>query len=585
LKTLQGLKEAKNLADLAKLLGFTPSGLSYILYKLDPKKKYRTFEIKKKTGGTRTINAPDERLSLLQTRLSEQLYKCVAELKHENPRFWQASHGFQKSRTILSNAAMHRRRYFVFNIDLENFFGTINFGRVRGFFINDRQFKLEPSVATVIAQIACHENALPQGSPCSPVISNLIGNILDSRLLALARDARCTYTRYADDLTFSTNEILFPTEIAVNVHGSKWIVGSKLRSEIEDAGFKLNEVKTRMSLRQSRQTVTGLVVNVKPNVAQDYYRSVRAMCNAVFQSGAYHRGDPNKAVPISNLNSLDGMLAHINFVKARRDRRHKINKLAMEAGEFNPPQAPIELYRKLLFFKYFVAPQAPLVVTEGISDIVYLHCAIRSLGKTYPELTVEKDGKLIRRIHFLKPSGITRDILNLGHGTAGQASLIGQYTNKMKRYKHKPMERPIIILCDNDGGAKTVLKAASTKSGVTISDSTTEPFYYLGENLYLVKVPEGTPPEAREIEQLFEPVVLTRKINGKPFDRKKEHGDETAYGKVVFAEKVIRPNAKSINFAGFAELLSRFELCIKHYRIKQAATSALVPVAAAASAS
>ncbi len=342
MSTLEQLKSAKSLGDLAKILGYTPKGLSYILYiryKLDPKEKYRTFEIPKKSGGTRTIQAPEKKLLLLQKRLSEMLYECVNELKGEHPRFWHASHGFQKKKTIVSNADVHHGRRFVFNVDLEDFFDTINFGRVRGFFIHDNTFKLDPSVATVIAQIACHENALPQGSPCSPLISNLIGNILDVRLLSLARATQCTYTRYADDLTFSTNETLFPTDIAVNVHGSDWEVGDKLRYEIEGAGFSLNSGKTRMSLRHSRQTVTGLVVNAKVNIKQDYYRSVRAMCNAVFQKGTYSQPLDDETETKSNLYPLEGMLSHIYFVKARRDRSTKINKLAIEAKEFCQPQA------------------------------------------------------------------------------------------------------------------------------------------------------------------------------------------------------------------------------------------------------
>lgn len=215
MSTLDNLRNAKNLTDLAKLLGFTPKGASYVLYKLPAAQKYRTFEIPKKSGGSRTINAPKKPLSLLQKRLAELLYECVTEHQKSHPRFWHASHGFQKNRTIISNAEVHRRRRFVFNVDIENFFGTLNFGRVRGFFIHDKAFNLDPAIATIIAQIACHDNVLPQGSPCSPVISNLIGNILDLPLLALARETRCTYTRYADDLTFSTNEVLFPTEIAL----------------------------------------------------------------------------------------------------------------------------------------------------------------------------------------------------------------------------------------------------------------------------------------------------------------------------------------------------------------------------------
>jgi RNA-directed DNA polymerase len=346
LNTLDRLKHTKNLSDLAKLLGFTPSGVSYILYKVNSSQKYRTFQIPKKNGGARTIRAPAKPLELLQGRIATMLYECVAEIKRGDPDYWQASHGFHKSRTIISNAEVHRRSRFVFNIDLEDFFGSLNFGRVRGFFIHDKRFALQPSVATIIAQISCHDNSLPQGSPCSPVISNLIGNILDVRLLALARDSRCSYTRYADDLTFSTNEILFSSDIAVNVHGATWQVGDKLQKLTEESGFRINFGKTRMSLRRSRQIVTGLVVNAKVNIKQDYYRSIRAMCNSAFQTGVYRRPVADTSEVTDNLNSLEGMLSHIYFVKARKDRKQEVNRLAIKAGEFHPPSAPKELYHK-----------------------------------------------------------------------------------------------------------------------------------------------------------------------------------------------------------------------------------------------
>lgn len=569
----EGLQTAKSLADLAKLLGFTPKGVSYVLYKLDAAEKYRAFDISKRSGGVRTIHAPQPQLALLQTRLAELLYACVNEKKKADRRFWFASHGFHQGRTIVSNADVHRRRFFVFNLDLEDFFGAINFGRVRGFFIRDSMFSLEPRIATIIAQIACHDNALPQGSPCSPVISNLIGNILDSRLLALARDTRCTYTRYADDLTFSTNEKLFPTEIAVNVHGADWEVGNKLRKEVEKSGFFINPVKTRMSLRNSRQTVTGIVVNEKANINQDYYRAARAMCNSLFQTGFYFKPDNELVDATDNLNPLEGTLSHINFVKARRDRMSKVNKLAKAAGEFNPPRAPEALYRKFLFYKYFAAPKAPLIVTEGISDITYLQCAIRMLVKKFPRLGKNESGKVIRLVNFLKPTGTSREILNLGHGAAGQASLISSYTSNLKNYAHKPMTNPVIILCDNDDGPKTVFKNAEKKGGIKITKITTDPFYYLGENLYLVKVPEGATPHTREIEDLFEPTVLETKMNGKSFDPKKYHGDENCYGKVAFAESVIRANAAAVDFSGFEDLLTRLEEVLNHYASLDAATT------------
>lgn len=582
MNSLEKLQKAQSLTDLAKLFGFTPKGVSYVLYKMDPAKKYRSFDIPKKSGGVRTINAPEPQLALLQSRLAELLYACVRERKQENARFWFASHGFHQGRTIVSNAEVHRRRRFVFNLDLADYFGSINFGRVRGFFIHDAMFSLEPKVATIIAQIACHNNALPQGSPCSPVISNLIGNILDSRLLALARDARCTYTRYADDLTFSTNETLFPTEIAVNIHGADWEVGTKLKKTIEKTGFFINPAKTRMSLRQSRQTVTGLVVNAKANINQDYYRAARAMCNSLFQTGYYFRLGDDPAKATNDLGPLEGTLSHIHFVKARRDRHPRVNKLAQSAGEFHPPRAPEELYRKFLFYKYFAAPAAPLIVTEGVSDITYLQCAIRALVKKLPLLAKEENGKVVRLVHLLKSSGTSRDLLNLGHGAAGQGALISQYVNVLKKYQHKPMAHPVIILCDNDDGLKSVIKNAKSKIGKAVSTTTTDPFYHLGLNLYLVKVPEGAPPVDKDIESLFDPALLTRVLDGKTFNPKKEHADHTEYGKVVFAEAVVRANAGTVDFSEFEGLFTRIEDVLKHYAaLLAAAAAASTPVAVA----
>ena len=99
-------------------------------------------------------------------------------------------------------------------MDLADFFPSLNFGRVRGFFLKDRDFELHEKVATVIAQIACFENQLPQGSPCSPAIADMVAHVLDVHLVRLAKKYRVTYSRYADDLTFSTNQRLFPGALA-----------------------------------------------------------------------------------------------------------------------------------------------------------------------------------------------------------------------------------------------------------------------------------------------------------------------------------------------------------------------------------
>ncbi len=202
---LERLQEAKSLSDLAKLLNYTPRGLAYVLYKTSEESRYRKFDIPKASGGFRTIHAPKRELKLLQSRLADLLSNCLDNIEAEKPNRRRVSHGFHRGRSIITNAKAHRKRRFVLNMDLKDFFGTINFGRVRGFFIADRNFKLDPKVSTIVAQIARYNNALPQGAPSSPVISNLIGHILDTRLIRVAREHGCTYTRYADDLTFSTN--------------------------------------------------------------------------------------------------------------------------------------------------------------------------------------------------------------------------------------------------------------------------------------------------------------------------------------------------------------------------------------------
>lgn len=88
----------------------------------------------------------------------------------------------------------------------------------------------------MIAQIACYENKLPQGSPCSPVITNLIAHILDIQLAALAKENSCTYSRYVDDITFSTREKTFPSDI-MSIENGEYIVGRKLNGVIKRAGF------------------------------------------------------------------------------------------------------------------------------------------------------------------------------------------------------------------------------------------------------------------------------------------------------------------------------------------------------------
>ncbi len=286
----------------------------------------------------------------------------MKEIIEKEPKYFYASHGFLADKTIITNANKHKRKRYVFNIDIENFFGSINIGRVMGFFMNDRHFQLNKKVATIIAQIACYENALPQGSPCSPIISNLIGNIIDLRLIALAKKYKCTFTRYADDITFSTNVKQFPSSIAKK-SGETWEVGTKLNKEIKKLGFSINKKKTRMSFNNSQQKVTGIVVNKKINFSQTYYRELRAQCDSFFRTGKYYIDDKE----FNNLNKLQGKLAHLYFIK-NSNKNIKIDK----NGKANFDSGLNKLYRRFLFYKYFIASEKPVIITEGKTDIGHL---------------------------------------------------------------------------------------------------------------------------------------------------------------------------------------------------------------------
>lgn len=262
----------KDHSDLAVWFDLPYSELSSILYQSEDKVKYKSFEIAKKSGGFRLILAPNRQLKNLQKKLGEVLY----DIYPGRP----SAYGFVRGRNIVDNAEKHLDKRLVFNLDLEDYFGTIHFGRVRNLFLHF-PFKFNYSVATILAQLVCFRNQLPQGAPTSPILSNMISFKLDSQLQALAKRNHATYTRYADDITFSftCKAGRLPSEI-VRYDGIKFFPGETLSNHIQENGFKINNSKTRMSGKNHRQEVTGLTVNEFPNVPRKYIRQISSMLHA-----------------------------------------------------------------------------------------------------------------------------------------------------------------------------------------------------------------------------------------------------------------------------------------------------------------
>ena len=306
------------------MLQVSSEQVKYLLYGLPASARYTEFSVGKKGGGQRTIMAPRTDLKIIQKRLAELLYE------HTTPR--NAAHGFCLNKSIVTNAKCHVRRRYVFNVDLKDFFPSINFGRVRGLFLSD-SFDFSNQAATIIAQLICHKNQLPQGAPSSPVVSNMICLRLDRQLTTMARNYGCTYTRYADDLTFSRNGSEFPPEIGYQGEDGGAIVGDKLRKVIESNGFHYNSNKVHLQINKRRQSVTGLVVNNKVNVQRRYIRQLRAMIHASIKYGEpaattehlkkyYHRSNCIKR-PHSIFQVISGKLEFLRMVKGTNDPVYK----------------------------------------------------------------------------------------------------------------------------------------------------------------------------------------------------------------------------------------------------------------------
>lgn len=603
------LRSAATKSDLAHLLNVPPYLLTYRLYKIRPENQYHTFSIPKKSGGSRTIKAPEKDLKNIQSALSDLLLDCLDEINNKkfpnseladekalharilkvkcnSARSKQPSisHGFERKRSIVTNAMMHVGQKNVLNIDLADFFECFNFGRVRGFFLKNHEFNLEPEVATTIAQIACVHNSLPQGSPCSPVITNLITRALDIRLAALAKRHSCIYTRYADDITFSTRENRFPARIMRESKGV-YTPGKDLASEIRRSGFYINSKKTRILYHSSRQDVTGLVVNRKPSVKKDYWRLVRSQCHQLFMTGSFFEEIDNDFVT-GSVSSLEGKLNFIDQIdhynrlrekpplepryQSKKDALGKTASAKSREYLFNGRERN---FSRFLFFKYFYNNESPTLLTEGHTDSIYLKSALQQMHRRYPTLIKKAPMKIW--CNFVKYNERTRFLLELAGGAEYLKSFVENYDRRFSEYQAPGPTNPVIIIVDNDSGPSGLLhilkkfkSAEIFPHGLNVSnidDVRKSDFIRIVHNLYLVLTPlRGE--SSTDIEFFFKDKDRLRKYAGRSFNTVKNRVEGKDLSKDHFARHVVRANRKSIDFSGFKELLDRIVRAQNHFR-------------------
>ena len=332
----------ENKSDLLKLLNsmlhddmeqlgekFHPFTLKQINFYCNPNhtaRRYRHFKIKKKSGGSRLITAP-------KTKAYKYILHYVNEILKSLYTPSNHATGFTQGRSVLSNAQVHICQNYVLNIDLKDFFPSIHQPRVWKR-LQLKPFNFPVPIASLIAGLCCmketvekedgsktYRYVLPQGAPTSPIITNMICDTLDRRISGLAKRFGLNYTRYADDITFSSMHNVYQKD------GEFW---AELKRIIVDQGFVINEKKTRLQKRGFRQEVTGLVVNEKPNVTRKYTREIRDLLHIWQKYGyndAYARFFPKYKVERPSkkgnpdlANVIGGKLMYLKMVKGENDK-------------------------------------------------------------------------------------------------------------------------------------------------------------------------------------------------------------------------------------------------------------------------
>ena len=288
--------------------------------------RYRQFKIKKKSGGFRQITAPRTQSFMMMLSAVNEIFRSMY-----TPSAFAM--GFTDGRSIVSNASLHVGFNYVYNIDLKDFFPSIHQARVWKR-LQVPPFNFPQPIANLLAGLCCmkesRENGegkkknvfvLPQGAPTSPIITNMICDKLDFYLSRLAKRFNMNYTRYADDITFSSMHYVYRKD-------GKFIL--ELERIIREQGFSINEAKTRLQKKGSRQEVTGIIVCDKLNVTQKYVRDIRNILymwdrygynvaySKFFPKYKEKKGHVKKGNP-DLVNVIDGKLMYLKMVKGEED--------------------------------------------------------------------------------------------------------------------------------------------------------------------------------------------------------------------------------------------------------------------------
>lgn len=300
--------------ELANFLDIDYNKLRFLAYHRDvvSTDHYVRYKIPKRSDGIRSIAAPKKILKSAQRKILDEILSKIAISEY--------AHGFIKGKSVVTGANSHLMTPgLVINIDIEDFFPTITFERIRGMLL---KLGFSGHISSLIAiictfceripievkgktkYVAITRRILPQGSPASPMITNVICRRLDKRLKGLANKFGCSYTRYADDMSFAID----------NEHNIKISRFMGLVSKIiKEEGFKLNPNKTRYLRKNNRQSITGVVINnPQLGLPRKWIRNFRA---------AIHNANKlrsNGEISIEIKREISGMAAWVRCVNPKR---------------------------------------------------------------------------------------------------------------------------------------------------------------------------------------------------------------------------------------------------------------------------
>lgn len=283
-----------NLENICSELGLQPQFLFELAETAST--LYQVFDQPKRSGGVRTICVPDEKLKGIQRLLLTGFLSKAAMPPHV--------HGCVKGRSIVTNARMHVNKPLVINIDLSNFFGSINYDAVLN--IYKTHFDCDDDTADVLTRLTTFGNFLPQGAPTSPALANIAALPLDKQLIGLCekytQDYKPDYTRYVDDITISGGSDLMP------------LLGEFYKI-IETNGFKANAKKLRIARPNSRQKVTGIVVNQKANPPKKLIRKIRQQLYFCMKYGIEGHCSKEQIEPEQFWRQIKGSIGYIRMTQ------------------------------------------------------------------------------------------------------------------------------------------------------------------------------------------------------------------------------------------------------------------------------